>query len=141
MNVLPPALGDAAALEQVFANLIGNALNYLDSRRPGTIEIGSVDVPPGGSMPDVTTYFVRDNGLGIPAASRDKIFQHFQPLHPQAAAGEGMGLALVHRVVERQGGRVWFESTPGKGSTFFISLPVCSIGEPLPVLPAAPLLE
>ena len=87
IDELPPALGDPAALEQIFANLIGNALNYLDSKRPGTIEIGSLHLPPDGVPANMRTYSIRDNGLGIPAVSAAKIFQPFQRLHPEAAAG------------------------------------------------------
>lgn len=99
---LPPAWGDSTALEQVFANLIGNALNYLDPNRPGLIEVGSV----GGAAcgPDeesaLRTYYVRDNGLGIAEAYLPKVFQAFQRLHPDVAKGEGMGLAIVRRIVE-----------------------------------------
>jgi signal transduction histidine kinase len=66
---------------------------------------------------------VRDNGRGIPENYRSKIFQAFQRLHPKAAKGEGVGLAMVHRIVERHGGRIWFESVEGAGTTFFVSLP------------------
>ena len=66
---------------------------------------------------------VADNGVGIPDAHRPKIFVAFQRLRPELAQGEGIGLALVRRVVERHGGRIWLESTPGTGSTFFVSLP------------------
>lgn len=116
---LPPARGDRTAIEQVFANLIGNALKYLDPARPGRVEVGAGANPAPGSR----TYFVRDNGLGIPAAYAPKVFQAFQRLHPDRAEGEGMGLAIVRRIVERHGGKVWLESTPGLGSTFFFTLP------------------
>jgi signal transduction histidine kinase len=123
---LPPAWGDPTAVEQLFANLIGNALNYLDPERPGAIEVGTVHpveapAPNGGCR--FRTYYVRDNGRGIPENYRSKIFQAFQRLHPKAAEGEGVGLAMVHRIVERHGGRIWFESAEGAGTTFFVSLP------------------
>ncbi len=120
---LPDALGDPAAVEQIFANLIGNALNYLDKGRPGRIEVGSMAPGPDDAGTELRTYFVRDNGLGITEAGRDKMFQPFHRLYPQAAPGEGMGLAIVHRVVERLGGRIWFESVANRGSTFFVALP------------------
>ncbi len=116
---LPPARADRTAVEQIFANLIGNSLNYLDPERPGRIEVGSAPA----TSPGFVTYFVRDNGLGIPAAHVSKLFQAFQRLHPDRAKGEGMGLATVRRIVERHGGKVWLESSPGVGSTFFFSLP------------------
>jgi signal transduction histidine kinase len=119
VNEIPEVWGDATALEQVFANLIGNALNYLDPARPGVIEVGVV---PGSA--DEVIYYIKDNGRGIPEAGRDKVFRAFQRLHPDAPKGEGMGLTIVSRVVERHGGRVWFESAVGQGTTFYVSLPV-----------------
>jgi signal transduction histidine kinase len=120
---LPPAWGDPQALEQVFANLIDNAVNYLDPQRPGQVEVGSREEA-GDPAAGLRTYYVKDNGLGIPEAQQDKVFLAFQRLHPDAAPGEGIGLALVRRVVERHGGRIWLESAPGAGSTFFVALPV-----------------
>jgi signal transduction histidine kinase len=123
---LRSAWGDPTAIEQIFANLIGNALNYLDQERPGIIEVGSE----GGAWGDETddqpallTYYVKDNGLGIPNAYRSKVFQAFQRLHPDKAKGEGVGLAMVRRIVERHGGEIWLESSEGVGSTFFVTLP------------------
>jgi len=120
---LPNAWGDPTAVEQVFANLIGNALNYLDPTRLGRIEIGSIADGSLGSGNEGHTYYVRDNGLGIPEAHRPKLFQAFQRLHPHVAQGEGMGLATVRRIVDRHSGRIWVESTAGGGSTFFVTLP------------------
>lgn len=124
---LPPAWGDPAALEQIFGNLIGNALNYLDPSRGGRIEIGALDAaPPDTGDPRTVrmrTYYVRDNGLGIPAAYLSKVFRAFQRLHGDVASGDGIGLVLVRRAVERHGGRVWVESAEGAGSTFFVVLP------------------
>lgn len=122
---LPPAWGDPIAMDQVFANLIGNALNYLDPKRPGAIEVGSEEQVACGEngRRSLRTYYVRDNGLGIPEAYLPKVFQAFQRLHPEAARGEGMGLAIVRRIVERHGGRIWVESVQGEGTTFFVALP------------------
>jgi signal transduction histidine kinase len=119
---LPPALADPTAVEQVFANLIGNALNYLDPQRPGKVEVGAGAGAPAG----MRLFFVRDNGLGIPAAYVPKVFQAFQRLHPDRAEGEGMGLAIVRRIVERHGGKVWLESAAGAGSTFCLTLPTAA---------------
>jgi PAS domain S-box-containing protein len=120
---LPPATGDRTALEQLFANLVGNALTYLDPTRPGAIDIGCL--PPGsdGIPKGFRTYYVRDNGLGIAEAHQAKIFQVFQRAHPHVGKGEGMGLAIVTRVAERHRGRAWVESKVGEGSTFFVTLP------------------
>jgi PAS domain S-box-containing protein len=83
---LPPARGDATAVEQVLANLVGNALNYLDAHRPGQVEIGATCDAEDDAQ--VRTYFVRDNGVGIPAAYLPKLFQALQRLHPDKAPGE-----------------------------------------------------
>jgi signal transduction histidine kinase len=122
---LPPVWGDPAAIEQIFANLIGNAVNYLSPDRPGRLEIGLHAKSEKSANPAQTgmqTYFVRDNGMGIPASYANKVFQIFQRMHPTLAQGEGIGLALTRRVVERHGGRIWFESAEAVGTTFFVSL-------------------
>ncbi len=120
---LPAAWADPQALDQVFANLIGNAVNYLAPDRPGIIEVGAAqDVP--GAPPRTIVFYVKDNGLGIPAEYQDKVFLAFQRLHPDAAPGEGIGLALVQRVVERHGGKIWLESAVGVGTTFYVALPL-----------------
>lgn len=118
---LPAVWGDPTALEQVFANLLSNAVNYLDPAREGRIEIGTLPAPAGAWT--LRIFYVRDNGLGIPAVALPRLFHAFQRLHGDAAAGEGIGLALVRRMVERHGGRVWAESKEGQGTTFYLSLP------------------
>jgi signal transduction histidine kinase len=122
VGVLADAWGDPTAIEQVFGNLIGNAFNYLDAARPGRVSVGMIG--DGAPSPDgLITYYVRDNGLGIPAAYVDQVFVAFKRLHGNVATGEGIGLALVRRAVERHGGRIRVESTEGAGTTFFVSLP------------------
>lgn len=120
ITAMPPAYIDPSAAEQIFANCMANALNYLDPERPGRIELGSLPTVPEDSS---VTYYVKDNGLGIPEAYLPKVFVVFQRLHGDAAPGEGIGLALVRRALERNQGRIWVESVSGEGSTFFISLP------------------
>jgi signal transduction histidine kinase len=117
---LPPCWGDPTAVEQIFANLLGNAVVYLDPARPGRVEVGGTAANDGESL---QTYFVRDNGLGIPPEHLKGIFSAFQRLHADVAAGEGVGLALVRRVVERHGGKIWVESAAAAGSTFYVALP------------------
>jgi PAS domain S-box-containing protein len=112
---LPVVAGDRNAIGQVFANLIGNALKSFDRARPGLIEISATD-----STPPV--FAVRDNGVGIPVEYQSKIFHVFQHVHKSRTRGEGMGLAIVRRIIERHGGRIWFESSPGVGTTFFFTL-------------------
>jgi len=114
---IPRVYGDATALGQVFANLIGNSVKYLQPGRPGHIEIG-------GEMEGREAHcWVRDNGAGLPASAKPRLFQVFQRFHPGLANGEGMGLAIVRRVVERHGGRIWAEGEEGVGTTFHFTLP------------------
>jgi signal transduction histidine kinase len=128
VQALPAAFGDPTALEQIFANLIGNAINYLDPARPGRVEVGLMEKPAGEvegmQLAGMQVFCVKDNGLGIPEAYMRKVFTIFQRLHGNAAPGEGIGLALVRRMVERHGGRIWVESKEKVGSTFFVALPL-----------------
>lgn len=112
---LPVIRGDRNAVAQVFANIVGNALKSLDERRPGRIEISaSADQPP--------VFAIVDNGIGIPEEYQRKIFRVFQHVHDSRTRGEGMGLAIVRRIIERHGGRIWFESRTGVGTTFYFTL-------------------
>lgn len=115
---LPEAWTDPVACEQVFANLIGNALNYLDPSRPGRIEIGTF-----ASEPDEIGVFIRDNGVGIPVSHQPELFRAFHRLHEHLAPGEGMGLLIVRRLLDRLRGRIWFHSEEGIGTTFYWTLP------------------
>jgi len=116
---LPPVLADQSRVEQVFGNLIGNALKFNRSDRPA-IEIGC-DEGSGG----FATFYVRDNGIGIDPAYHDRIFGIFQRLHvPEEFEGTGAGLAIVKRAVEALGGSVSLESGLGLGSTFYLRLPL-----------------
>jgi len=112
---LPVVMADRNAIGQVFANLIGNALKSFDARRPGVIEISASEENP-------PVFAVRDNGVGIPKEFQSKLFQVFQQVHQSTTRGEGMGLAIIRRIVERHGGRVWFESAPDVGTTFFFTI-------------------
>lgn len=118
LEPMPEAFGDRTAVGQVLGNLIGNALNYLKTEGGGEIVVG------GGPSPEYggTCYWVRDNGQGIPEASMERIFQVFQRVHASHCEGEGMGLAIVKRIVERHGGTIWVESRVGLGSTFYFNL-------------------
>jgi signal transduction histidine kinase len=115
-GTLPNAIGDVTAIGQVFSNLIANALNYLKPGRPGLIEIGSE------AKDGEVHYWVKDNGVGITPAARPRLFQVFQRFRPELAQGEGMGLAIVKRVVERHGGRLWADSEEDVGTTFHFTL-------------------
>jgi signal transduction histidine kinase len=119
---LPPAWGDPTAVEQIFANLIGNAVQYLDPARLGEIDVGSLADGPTGGRRGLHVYYVKDNGLGIAAAYHEKVFTAFSRHQSNVAQGEGIGLALVHRMVARHGGKIWLESAVGSGTTFFVAL-------------------
>lgn len=114
---LPPAQGDPQRLQEVLQNLVENALKFSAANRPPEIEIGFQTV--GGQ----TAYFVRDQGCGIESRFQESIFGLFNQLNPRTD-GTGIGLALVRRIVEIHGGRVWVESGgAGQGATFYFTVP------------------
>ena len=114
---LPPCRGDAVQINQVFFNLVDNALKYLDPNRQGKIKIT------GKKEGDSVIYCVEDNGIGIPKGQQKKIFEIFHRLDPESTRGEGLGLTLVTKILARNGGDIWVESSRGAGSKFFLSLP------------------
>jgi signal transduction histidine kinase len=117
---LPAVSADAALLRPALTNLLANALKYTRPRDPAVIEIGVA------SVPDEPTpaFFVRDNGVGFDPHYADRLFGVFQRLHhAHEFEGTGVGLATVRRIIERHGGRIWAESAPGAGATFWFTLP------------------
>jgi signal transduction histidine kinase len=120
---LSTAWGDPTAVEQIFANLIGNAVHYLDPSRSGRIEVGCSEPSRSDGLAGFRVYYVKDNGLGIPAAYHQRVFTAFSRLQANVKQGEGIGLALVRRMVERHAGKIWLESAAGVGTTFFVALP------------------
>jgi len=114
---LPPCQGDQMQINQVFSNLLNNALKYLDPNRPGAIRVC------GQEEPDRVVYSIEDNGIGIAAEHQDSIYKIFHRLDPQRGTGEGLGLTIVRRVLDRHHGKIWVESEVNEGSKFYVSLP------------------
>lgn len=104
-------------VKQVLENLIGNAIKYMGSQPQPRVEVG------WGTEGEEVFFFVRDNGKGIDPAMIDRIFLPFQRLDTEEA-GAGIGLSIVKTVLDHYGGRIWVDSQPGKGTTFFFTLPV-----------------
>jgi signal transduction histidine kinase len=117
VDALPPCHGDATQVGQIFSNLLDNALKYLDPTRSGFIRIS------GHQERNESVYCVEDNGIGIVSEHQDAIFGLFHRLNPDRDSGLGLGLAIVRRTLDRQGGKIWLESRPNQGSKFFFSLP------------------
>jgi len=117
IGALPRAYGDASMFERVWANLIDNAVKFSAPKPDAKIEIGAT------SGDGETVYFVRDNGVGFDMQYVDKLFGVFQRLHGAEFPGNGVGLAIVKRIVARHGGRVWAEGKPNEGATFYFALP------------------
>ncbi|UCF09946.1 MAG: PAS domain-containing protein [Candidatus Bipolaricaulota bacterium] len=114
----PPVRGSRTRLSELFSNLIVNAIKYNDKALP-SLHVGWKQ---NGSRNGMCTFFVQDNGPGIEARHRDRIFGIFEKLQSDSD-GTGAGLAICKRIVEEHGGRIWVESEVGKGSTFFFTIP------------------
>lgn len=114
---LPTVIADPLLLQQVYANLLGNAVKYTSKRELARMEVGHF------TQEGESIYFVRDNGAGFDMQYADKLFAVFQRLHrDDEFEGVGIGLAIVRRIIERHGGRVWAEAEVGKGAAFFFTL-------------------
>jgi signal transduction histidine kinase len=113
-----PADADRRLMQVVLENLIGNAWKFTANTPAARVVLGAA---PRDSE---KVYFVRDNGAGFDMAYVDKLFRPFQRLHAEADfPGTGIGLATVHRIIERHGGRIWAEGEVGRGTTIFFTLP------------------
>ncbi len=120
VTILPlaPCAGDEDLLRQVFANLLSNAFKFSSHRAGRMIEVGCVE------QTGENVYFVKDNGAGFDMGQKEKLFGVFQRLHSQEEfGGNGMGLAIVKRIVSLHGGTVWAEGAPDRGATFYVTLP------------------
>jgi signal transduction histidine kinase len=115
---LPVVFGDRPRLVEVLQNLLDNAAKFMGSQSQPRIEIGQ-----RGEENGFAVFFVRDNGIGIAAEHHERIFGLFNKLDVQSE-GTGIGLALVKRIIEVHGGRIWVESEAGKGATFLFTLPL-----------------
>jgi light-regulated signal transduction histidine kinase (bacteriophytochrome) len=129
-----PCRGDRALLKQVWTNLLSNAFKYTRRRHTARIVVGSMEDAAGNRI-----YFVRDNGTGFDMRYADKLFGVFQRLHHvKDFDGTGVGLAIVQRVVQRHGGRVWCDAEEGRGATFFFTVAAqpLAVEDGSPALPA-----
>ena len=122
---LPQVMGDSVQLTQVFQNLLANAIKFRRGHGP--------QVYVGAEQKDKEWLFaVRDNGIGIDSRNLDRLFVIFQRLHHRDEyAGTGIGLAVCKKIVDLHGGRIWVESKPGEGSTFYFTIPTVGEGRPL----------
>ena len=135
---LPPCEGDASLLEQVVINLLSNAFKFTRDTQSASIEVGSCEPADAAqSEPAVSAtqvvdsehgapqriYFVRDNGCGFDMQHAGKLFGVFQRLHSsEEFEGTGVGLSIVQRILQRHGGRIWAQSAPGRGATFYFAV-------------------
>lgn len=118
LEELPEVFGDPVLIRQVWYNLIENALKFSQTRDLVRIKIS------GKSTDQFVEFGIRDNGVGFSSEHKDKLFQTFQRLHhPSEFEGTGIGLALVERIIQKHGGKVWAEGEPNQGARFFFSLP------------------
>jgi signal transduction histidine kinase/PAS domain-containing protein len=117
IDELPSCRGDEVQINQVFSNLLDNALKFIDNSSAGVIRIS------GRKKNGQAIFCVEDNGIGISEEFQDVIFEIFYKLDGDASTGEGLGLTIVRKILDRQSGKIWLESEPGKGSQFFVSLP------------------
>lgn len=118
VGVIPHLRADKELLELVLKNLIGNAIKHSSIRSKPVIELG------GEEHEDETMIFVKDNGVGFDPEYSQKLFKLFQRLHSSDEfEGTGVGLAVVAKIVSRHHGCIWAESAPGKGATFYVSIP------------------
>lgn len=122
VDSLPAIEADPIQMRQLLQNLVGNALKFIDPHRPPVIQIYSQPVNRAGQ--EMCQIYFKDNGIGIEAQYQERIFEIFERLHGRTTyEGSGVGLAICRKIVERHGGSITVESTPGEGATFMVMLP------------------
>ncbi|MEE9466138.1 MAG: PAS domain S-box protein [Candidatus Neomarinimicrobiota bacterium] len=117
IDELPSSLGDDVQINQLFTNLLDNALKYLDPQRPGRIEVT------GRQKGNRVEYCVADNGIGIAPEELELVFTLFYRVDAKPTEGDGLGLTIIRKILERNNGNIALESEPGVGSRFFVNLP------------------
>jgi len=118
-DALPQVMGDRRQMVQLFQNLISNALKFHNGNAP-EVHVSAM------ATGDDWKISISDNGIGIAPEESERVFHIFRRLHTREEyPGNGMVLAISKKIVERHGGKIWFESEPGKGATFFFTIPVC----------------
>ena len=133
---LPMVRGDAMLLAQAWGNLLDNAVKYTAKRSDAVIKVGWKVNPLGGR-----TFFVSDNGAGFDMEKAHSLFVMFQRQHHSMDfEGTGTGLALAQRIIDRLGGRIWSETAPGAGCTFYFTLPLETV-EPELAFPESSMAE
>jgi PAS domain S-box-containing protein len=117
MGALGSCMTDSGQINQVFSNLLDNAIKYRAANRPLVVQIFSEEFDEG------IRYCVEDNGIGIPRDQQDAIWEIFQRLNPDDSQGEGLGLTMARRIMSRLGGSIWVESEENIGSRFYVVVP------------------
>ena len=117
LKEIKEAKADASLIKQAWLNIISNAIKYSTKKANPHIEIGST------KKNNKTVYYVKDNGAGFDMAHSDKLFGAFQRLHDKTEfEGTGVGLAIVHQIITKHGGKIWAEGKVGKGATFYFTI-------------------
>jgi PAS domain S-box-containing protein len=118
VKAINQAMGDSVTMKQVVVNLVSNAVKYSSNSKHPRIVVGQTD------HAGEAAYYIKDNGVGFNMKYSHKLFNVFQRLHSSREfEGNGVGLAIVHRIISRHGGRVWAEAAPDEGATFFFTIP------------------